>query len=417
MITRLPFSFFLSLKYLRGRHRHRWISLINIFSIFGIALGVMALIVVLSVMGGFDTDLKKRILGVYSPLTMSGGKAIENYSEVLNQLEAIPEIRGASAFVSGQILARLKDKVYGVVIRAIDPAYEEKTTQIRQYIAQGSMDFNSVPKGRGIVIGNEFAKSFQLQLGDSIDLLSPISIPTPLGLSSHSLSFQVIGIFDSGMYEYDMTLVYISLELGQELYGLGKSVTGISIQIDDLNDAFEVKKVILDKMKSPAPIRTWLELNKNLFRAIVTEKWMMFWILSLIILVAAFNIASSLIMMVMEKTKEIGILKAIGASKNCVMKVFLIQGLMIGSLGTFLGFVGGIVLTLNLNPIANAIHRWTGFEFFPKDVYYLDKIPTLLNLKQTLLVAGCAFVLSLLAALYPAFQASRMNPVEAIRYE
>ncbi len=417
MITHLPFSLFLSLKYLRGRHRHRWISLINVFSIFGIALGVMALIVVLSVMGGFDTDLKKRILGVYSPLTMSGGKAIENYPSILNELNQIPKIRGASPFVSGQILARVKDKVYGVVIRAIDPSYEEKTTQIRQYVTQGSMDFNSVSKARGIVIGNEFAKSFQLKLGDSVDLLSPISIPTPLGLSSHSLSFQVIGIFDSGMYEYDMTLVYISLELGQELYGLGNAVTGISIQIDDLNDAFQMKKVILEKLTNPSPIRTWLELNKNLFRAIVTEKWMMFWILSLIILVAAFNIASSLIMMVMEKTKEIGILKAIGASKNSIMKVFLVQGMMIGSLGTFLGFVGGIILTLNLNPIANAIHRWTGFEFFPKDVYYLDKIPTLLNLRQTLLVAGCALVLSLLAALYPAFQASRMNPVEAIRYE
>lgn len=417
MITRLPFPLFLSLKYFKGRHRHRWISLINAFSICGIALGVMALIVVLSVMGGFDQDLKKRILGVYSPLSLGGEKAIENGSEVLEELNAIPEIRGASPFVSGQILARVKDRVYGVVLRAVEPEHEKKTTQIEQYIVKGSMDFNSVPKARGILIGNEFAKLFRLKLGDSVELLSPISIPTPLGLSSHSLKFQIIGIFDSGMYEYDLNLVYVSLKLGQELYGLGNALTGITVQIDDLKDAFEVKKLIQEKLKEPIPVKTWLEMNKNLFRAIVTEKWMMFWILFLIVLVAAFNIASSLIMMVMEKTKEVGILKAIGASKSCILKVFLIQGLIIGTFGTVLGYLGGIVLTLNLNTIANAVYRATGFEFFPRDVYYLDKIPAHLDLKQALLVAGCALALSLLAAFYPAFQASRMNPVESIRYE
>jgi lipoprotein-releasing system permease protein len=417
MITRLPFSLFISIKYLRGRHRHRWISLINIFSIFGIALGVMALIVVLSVMGGFDRDLKKRILGVYAPITIGGDRSIENYSAILEKLKRIPEIQGASAFVSGQILAQFKNRVYGLYLRAIKPEKEKKTTHIQEYIIQGAFDFKHNSSERGIIIGNELAQLFRLKLGDDVDLLSPVSIPTPLGLSSHSLRFKVIGIFDSGMYEYDLNLVYVSLHAGQELYGLGNAVTGITVRVDDLSEVFKVKQFIQSQLDRPIRVRTWLEMNKNLFRAILTEKWMMFWILLLIVLVAAFNIASSLIMMVMEKTKEIGILKSIGATGGCVLRVFLIQGLMIGAVGTFLGYVGGIALTLNLNAIANTVARWTGFEFFPKDVYYLDEIPTLLDLKQAATVAFCALVLSLLAALYPAFQASRMKPVEAIRYE
>jgi lipoprotein-releasing system permease protein len=417
MISRLPFSLFISLKYLRGRHRHRWISLINIFSVFGIALGVMALIVVLSVMGGFDRDLKKRILGVYAPITIGGESSLSNYSDILVKLERIPEVQGASAFVSGQILGQFRNRVYGLYVRAVHPEKEKKTTHIQEYLIQGKLDFKSGSSKRGIVIGNELAKLFHLKLGDTVDLLSPVSVPTPLGLSSHSLSFKIEGIFDSGMYEYDLNLVYISLEAGQELYALGDAVTGITVRVDDLEEVFKVKEAILSQLDHPIRVRTWLEMNKNLFRAILTEKWMMFWILLLIVLVAAFNIASSLIMMVMEKTKEIGILKSIGATGGCILRVFLIQGLMIGIVGTVLGYAGGIALTLNLNPIANAVARWTGFEFFPKDVYYLEKIPTLLDFKQAGIVAFCALILSLLAALYPAFQASRMKPVEAIRYE
>ncbi|MBI1882736.1 MAG: lipoprotein-releasing ABC transporter permease subunit [Chlamydiae bacterium] len=413
----LPFSLFISLKYLRGRHRHRWISLINIFSVFGIGLGVMALIVVLSVMGGFDRDLKKRVLSIYSPITIGGEGSLENYPDVLSDLKNVPEVTAASPFVTGQILSQLKSKVYGVFVRAVDPKLESQTTEIKSYLTQGSLDFSTVPDGYGIVIGNEFAKVFRLKLGDKIDLLSPVSIPTPLGLSSHSLSFTVVGIFDSGMYEYDLNLVYVSLQAGQELYALGDAVSGIAVNIKDVNQVFSVKEEIKHALSQPAPVKVWLEMNKNLFRAVVTEKWMMFWILLLIVLVAAFNIASSLIMMVMEKTKEIGILRSLGVTQGCILRIFLSQGLMIGVVGTVLGFLAGVFLTLNLNPIADAVARWTGFEFFPKDVYYLDKIPTLLDVRQSLLVAGSALVLTVLAAFYPAFQASRMNPVEAIRYE
>ncbi|MBI1869642.1 MAG: lipoprotein-releasing ABC transporter permease subunit [Chlamydiae bacterium] len=417
MLTRLPFSLFISVKYLRGRHRHRWISLINIFSIFGIALGVMALIVVLSVMGGFDRDLKKRVLGVYSPITVGGDHPIEEPQKVLDLLKGLPEVEAASPFVSGQILARVHEKVYGVFIRAIDPLLEEGTTSIQSYIAQGKFTFDTGSRKRGMIIGNEFAHLFHLKLGDTVELLSPVSIPTPLGLSSHALRFQVTGIFDSGMYEYDLNLIYISLELGEELYALGKSVSGISVNIRDSSDVFQIKQLIKDKIGKTVLVRTWLEMNKNLFRAVVTEKWMMFWILLLIILVAAFNISSSLIMMVMEKVKEVGILRALGATSGSILRIFLFQGFLIGAVGTFLGFAGGIFLSLNLNPIANAVKKWTGFEFFPRDVYYLDKIPALIDIKQSLLIALSALVLSLLAALYPAFQAARLKPVEAIRYE
>jgi lipoprotein-releasing system permease protein len=416
-MTRLPFSLFISLRYFRGRHRHRFISLINLFSILGIALGVTALIVVLAVMGGFDRDLKKRILGVYAPVTIGGSQAMDNYQEVMEKLKDIPQIQASSPFVSGQILAQFGNRVYGVYIRAIDPVMEEKTTHIQEFVKQGSFNFDDKGSGRGIVIGNELARLFRLKLHDPVELLSPVSIPSPLGLSTHSLKFKIIGIFDSGMYDYDLNLVYISLKAGQELYALGKSVSGLTVRVDDLDAVFEVKKNIQDHVKPKAPVRTWLEMNKNLFKAILTEKWMMFWILLLIIVVAAFNIASSLIMMVMEKTKEIGILKAIGATSGTILRVFILQGFVIGLIGTVLGFAGGICLTLNLNTIADAVARTTGFQFFPKDVYYLDKIPALLDVKQALIVAGSALVLSLIAGIFPAFQASRLKPVESIRYE
>lgn len=416
MIPHVPFSVFLSLKYLRGRHQHRWISLINAFSVGGIALGVMALIVVLSVMGGFDLDLKKRILGVYAPITIGGNTSIDDHQEILQKLKSMPEIKGASPFVSGQLLAQIRDRVYGVFVRGIDPELEKTATHVQEYLIEGHMDFGTA-RDQGVVIGNELARQFHLKVGDSIDLLSPVSVPTPLGLSSHTLTFEVIGIFDSGMYEYDLNLIYVSLQSGQELYALGNAVTGITVNVEDLDGVFETKQAIKEVLDPKVMVRTWIEMNRNLFRAILTEKWIMFWILLLIVLVAAFNIASSLIMMVMEKTKEIGILKALGTNRGCILRVFLLQGFMIGGVGTLLGYIGGIVLTLNLNPIANAVARWTGFEFFPKDVYYLDKIPTLLNFEQSALVAFSALVLSLLAAFYPAFQASRMTAVEAIRYE
>ena len=413
MIERLPFSLFIGIKYLRSRRRQKWISLISIFSIMGILLGVMALIVVLSVMGGFDQDLKKRILGVYSPITIGGQSAIENYQAMMESIQSIPEVEAVSPFVSGQILAKIKSRAYGVYLRAIVPDLEEKTTQIRSFIKKGTLKLGA----RGIVVGNELAKNFRIKLGDSIELLSPVSIPTPLGMSAHSKKMTVVGIFDSGMYEYDLNLAYVSLKTGQELYALGHSVTGLTVQINDLDRAFEIKEAIQDVIPQRVPIKTWLEANKNLFRAIVTEKWMMFWILLLIVLVAAFNISSSLIMMVMEKRKDIGILVALGATRGLILRIFLLQGLLIGIVGTGLGFLGGVFLTANLNPIANTVRQFTGFEFFPKDVYYLDKIPALLDWGQSLLVAFSALLLSLLAALLPAYQATRLKPVEVIRYE
>ena len=411
---KLPFSLFMSLRYLRGKHRHKLISIITLFSILGIAIGVMALMVVISVMEGFDRDLKKRILGVYAPITIGGNTLIEDSSDLLKEVEKIEGVTGASAFVTGQIMARMGHRVAGILVRGVDPDMELRSTQIGVYMIEGDFRF---PDYHGIVIGKEFSHRFSLGLGDSLELLSPIAIPTPLGLSSHSVRFQVVGIFESGMYEYDLNLVYCSIASAQELYGIGSNVHGITVNIKDVEKATTIKEKIRDALPRPIRVKTWLELNRNLFQALVMEKWLIFWILLLIVLVAAFNITSSLIMMVMEKTKEVGILKALGATKGLLLRIFVLQGFVIGLVGTCVGFVCGLAITMHLNTITAWITKWTGLKFFPKDIYYLNKIPTHIDFSHYLIIALCALGISLLAAVYPALRAARLDPVDAIRYE
>ncbi|MDP3981741.1 MAG: lipoprotein-releasing ABC transporter permease subunit [Chlamydiota bacterium] len=417
VITRLPLAAFISLRYLKGKHRHKLISIITVFSVLGIAIGVMALIVVISVMEGFDHDLKNRILGVYAPITIGGDTLVDHYPEMVKQLESIEDITGVAPFVTGQIMVRMGDRVVGVLLRGIDPALEAQTSQVENYIIKGDMAFKNASRGRGIIIGKEFSHHFNLDLGDSIDLLSPVSVPTPLGLSSRTTRFHVIGIFESGMYEYDFNLIFCSLPSAQGLYGLGENVHGLTVNIRDIEQASAVKDKIRTVLQEKIRVKTWLEMNRNLFQALVMEKWLIFWILLLIVLVAAFNITSSLIMMVMEKTKEIGILKAIGATRTMLMKIFLFQGLLIGFVGTFLGFICGLLIANHLNAITGFITKWTGFDFFPRDIYYLDKIPVDVNVMLCFTIAICALGISLVAAVYPAMRASRLDPVEAIRYE
>ncbi len=248
-------------------------------------------------------------------------------------------------------------------------------------------------------------------------LISPISLPTPFGLSSNSQDFKVVGIFHSGMYEYDLELIFIALEEAQKLYGMSGAVHGFSVEVQKIKKVFNIKQSLQNILPDNMRVKTWLEVNQNLFRALVTEKWVMFWILLLIVLVAVFNIASTLIMIVMEKTKDIGVLKALGMDKMQVIMLFIYQGLVIGILGTMLGYILGVLLTWNLNAISNFVAHWTGFELFPKDIYYLDKIPTDFDWFESSMVAVCSLILCFLASLYPAYQATRLEPIQALRYE
>ena len=415
---RVPFSLFLGVKYLKARSREKMIPLITAISIFGVAIGVMALIVVLSVMGGFDRDLKKRILGVYPSIDVRiKGDVLPDYKEKGRDIEEVPNVVAAAPYVSGQIMAKIGNRIFGVILRGIDPEKEAKVSLYKEYLEKETYNLDPEKHPYSLVIGSEFARQFGVEVGDEIELVSPIAIPTPLGMASNNRKFLVAGIFDSGMFEYDLNLVYCPLSAAQKMFGIGDSATGMAVKVRNLRDVFEVQKTLREKLGSSFSVRTWIDINRNLFRALLTEKWVMFWILFLIVTVAAFNIASTLIMVVMEKTKEIGIIKALGATRWDVMKVFFFQGGTIGAFGTVIGFIGGMLLTYQLNTISNFIAKTTGFELFPKDIYYLDKIPTEVSYPEAGLVCAGALLLSIVASLYPAWRASRLDPSEAIRYE
>ncbi|MFC1668203.1 lipoprotein-releasing ABC transporter permease subunit [Chlamydiota bacterium] len=413
---RKKYELLMALRYLRSKKRHKIIPVITVISITGIAIGVMTLIVVIAVMSGFDRDLKKRILGVYAPITVTSRGILSQHQEIISTIEKNPHVTSCAPFVNGQVMTNVRNKAVGVIMRGIEPHREKTVSSIEEYLKEGTLDFFSNNE-QGMLVGTEFLKHHKLKRGDSVEVVSPVAIPTPLGLSSSTISFRIIGVFDSGMYEYDLNLVYVSLLSAQKLFGLGSGVTGITVNINRLKDAALVKKELKKQLGTRYVIKTWIDLNRNLFRALLTEKWVMFWILSLIILVAAFNIASTLIMVVMERTKDIGILKAIGATRSGILKIFLYQGITVGIIGTVIGLISGVVLTKNLNPFANFIAGLTGFEFFPQDIYYLDNIPTQLNVSDTIIIVFCSIIITILASLYPAWQAAKMNPVRAIKYE
>ena len=412
------FSLYLGAKYLKARSKEKMIPLITAISILGVTIGVMALIVVLSVMGGFDRDLKKRILGVYPSIDVRiRGEVIQDYDERILEIESADHVVAAAPYVSGQIMAKIGSRIFGVILRGIDPHREERVSSYKEYLEKKEYNLDSAETPYSLVIGSEFARQFGVGAGDEIELVSPVAIPTPLGMAANNRKFLITGIFDSGMFEYDLNLMYCPLSAAQKMFGIGNSATGIAVKVDSLRNVYRAKKALRETLGASFSVRTWIDINKNLFRALLTEKWVMFWILFLIVTVAAFNIASTLIMVVMEKTKEIGIIKALGATRWDVMKVFFFQGGSIGAMGTVTGFVGGMILTYQLNPISNFIAGTTGFELFPKDVYYLDKIPTEVSSVEIALVCAGAVFLSIAASLYPAWRASRLDPSEAIRYE
>ena len=407
------FELWVSLRYLLAKRQEKFISVISLLAVGGVTLSVATLIVVISVMSGFERDLKEKILGTYAHLTVSDETLMEDYSAITEEVRKEPEVVAITPYIYGQIMLRVKGKVYGAVVRGIDPKTEVQTTQLKGYLVAG--DLNQL--GDGVVIGEELAKTFGISIGDSVSMIAPAAGMASMGLTPPVLSFEVMGIFNSGMYEYDSRLVYVSLESAQLLFGLGKAVHGINVKIKDAVHAHQTKMKLLSRLSPPNEVATWMDQNRNLFGALKTEKNVMFILLVMAIAVAAMNIASTLIMMVMEKTKDIGILKSIGAHAGVVLKIFLFQGLIVGMVGTLFGLSLGLAIVLNIDSIQDFVSAVTGFEVFPSDIYYLDKIPADLNPHDIFMICLSALVISVLASLYPAFRASRFNAVEALRYE
>ncbi len=423
------YELFISLRYLRARRKQVFVSIITFISIAGIFLGVAALIIVLAVMNGFEKDLRDKILGVNSHIVvMDYTGAMRNYRQVMTELETIPGVVASTPFIYSQAMLKNKDATTGIVLRGLSTKDATRVINIGK-IKEGSLNrlegekdttqgFNPESASRpGIIIGRELAKNLGLFLNDPVFVISPSGISTPMGMTPRMRAYSVAGIFESGFYEYDSTMAYISLEESQNFLNMGDAVTGLELKVDDIYNADNTAKLIEKKLGFRYWARNWMEMNKNLFSALRLEKRVMFIILSLIVLVAAFNIISALIMIVMEKNKDIAILKTMGATREGIMKIFILQGIIVGAIGTFLGTLAGLAVALNLEKISQFIEKLFGFKILPGDVYYLSELPSQVNYVDVAAIIIGTLLISFLATIYPSWRASRLDPAEALRYE
>ena len=426
------YELFVSLRYLMSRRRQGFISLITVISVGGVAVGVMVLIVVLSVMSGFETTLKERLLGINAHLWVLPKRTgqLEGYRDLANRVETIPRVTHATPFTAHEVMLIASGRVAGTVVRGIDPDERTQTADFARLFegldlkallhppvngADGAG--GSQAAGRGIVLGEELASSLSVAPGEQVILNSPMGILQPAGILPNVRGFTVTGTFATGMYEYDAKLALISLEEAQELFDLGEMVHGIEVRVDDIYRVHEVAEATESLLGPGVWTRDWMQMNRTLFSALRQERVLMFIILVLIILVAAFNIISTLIMMVMEKTGAIAILKAMGASNRGIYGIFMVQGLVIGLVGMVFGTIAGLVLAWNLPDIATVIEGWMGIQFFPPEVYVIDRLPVEIRPFDVIAIVVTSVIVSFLATLYPAWNASRLDPVVALRYE
>ena len=393
----MTWQFFISSRYLTSKYKERFISLISLISVLGVAVGVGALIIVISVMSGFDEDLKDKIIGTYSHIEITSDFGVKPLPEIESSVLRSDHVKAVSPFLHGQALVRSGENVVGVIAKGIEPEGESRVNRIGEYIRSGRLDVEDY----GAVIGSELAAKLGIKPGEKISLFTPGNID--------GIEFEIRGIFKSGMYEYDSGLVYINIPAAQELLNAKGLVSGFSVKVDDAFNVNKAKESIHNNIGAPYVIRSWLDLNKNLIEALKLEKTVMFIILTLIVMVACFNIAGTLIMTVLEKTRDVGILKAVGASRMDIMAIFAMQGTMIGLIGTAIGALLGLVLCWCLKTYK--------FINLPQDVYYIDKLPVKFDAGDILTIVGASVLISIIATVYPAYKASRLDPVEALRYE
>lgn len=413
----MSFEFFISRRYLKSRQKQAFISLITLLSIAGVTIGVMALIVVIAVMSGFESDMKFRILGVESHIIlMRYGGNFTDYLKIVKKIEKTDGVVSATPFVYTQIILRSSSGVSGAVLRGIDPDSVGKVIKILdknalEEISKGNDDEltqGKTPMIPGVILGKELAKNLGVKKDDILYIISPRGMVSPIGHLPAMKRFKVVGVFESGIYDYDEALAYIHIKQAQNILRMKDSVTGIEIHVEDIYKAKDIAEKIVRDIGFPYWAKDWTQLNQTLFSALKLEKTVMFIILTLIILVAAFNIAGTLIMVVMEKTKDIAILKAMGATNKNIRKIFVYKGMIIGAVGTVLGEILGYTL-------CGLLKRYKFIEL-PSDIYYISTLPVKIEFFDTLLIALAAMIICYLATIYPANQAARLNPVEAFRY-
>jgi len=428
----MSYELFVSIRHLSAKKSQKFISLNTWISIAGVGLGVMALIVVIAVMSGFSKDLRDKILGTNSHVVVSSMNRamVENYDGIVKKVRSVKGVIAAAPFIMNQVMLINGDRVSGIVVRGIDPEKEETVSDLGKNMVSGTVSdlkakssVSGEIKGRekknraGIILGKELSRRLGVEVGDIVSMVSPVSRVTPVGLIPRMKLFKVVGVFESGMYEYDANLSFILLKSAQKFFSMKNGVSGIEVRVADIEQAGNIASAIQKELGFPYLVRDWMRMNKNLFSALKLEKVVMFIILILIIFVAAFNIVSTLFMLVMEKAKEVAILKSMGASCSSIMKIYSYQGLFIGLVGTFLGCAVGFVIVPNLNEIVSSIESIFGIVAFPSDIYYLDRLPSKIQYMDSFLIVIFSVVICLAASLYPAWRASKLELVDGLRYE
>ncbi|MEI7868292.1 MAG: lipoprotein-releasing ABC transporter permease subunit [Candidatus Methylumidiphilus sp.] len=412
-----PLIIYIGLRYTRAKRRTRFISFITLTSVLGIALGVTALITVLSVMNGFEAELRERILGMTSHASITGeNNELRNWQSLEPSLQQESRVLGWAPYIEGQAMLSSEHRVSGSLLRGILPDFESKVSEVTKQIVAGSLD-GLKPGEFGIVLGAELAAYLGVMVGDKITVITPQITSTPAGILPRLKRFTVVGMFKVGMFEFDRNLALIQIDDAAKLLRMDDAVSGLRLKLDDLFYVREIVQEISPKLPGRYYISDWTQAHSNFFRAIQTEKRVMFIILLLIVAVAAFNIVSTLVMVVTDKRADIAILRTQGMTPAAVMGIFMVLGTVIGLFGAMLGCAGGIALALNVETIVPFIERTFGTHFMSADVYYISELPSKLLWSDVWQITGMAFLLSLLATLYPAWQASRIKPAEELRYE
>jgi len=413
----LPYELLVGLRYTRAKRRNQFVSFISMISMLGIALGVAALIVVLSVMNGFQTELRGRILAVVSHVQISGATGeMSDWQHVAEQSVQQPGVLAAAPYVQAQGMLSYGQSVRGAIVRGVLPDLEDKVADFRTHMKEGKLD-TLVPEAFNIVLGSELARALGVGVGDKVTLIAPQGVVTPAGVVPRLKTFTVTGLFEVGMFEYDSGLALIHMSDAQRLYRMDDRVSGVRLKLEDLFKAPLIVQQLAGRLDTAAYISDWTRSHANFFRAVAIEKNMMFIILSLIVAVAAFNIVSTLVMAVTDKQADIAILRTLGASPGSIMSVFMVQGALIGFIGLGLGVLGGVTLALNVDVVVPFIERVLGTQLMSKEVYYISNLPSELQWRDVITITAVSFVLSLVATIYPSWRASRVNPAEALRYE